>query len=172
MICTMEVNDLFGVKPQEVIRALVWKQPFASLMLAGKIETRNRYTNVRGKVLMIAGQKAYDYLKFCEISNNSPASVLGLVMYKHTIELQPAGKAIATGSLVDCRPMTKDDEDKCFVKYKDPWQHYNMKTKKLENRQQWCWIFEDVRAIVPFEIKGSQGWSILTQDIIDKIKYI
>lgn len=31
------------------------------------------------------------------------------------------GQAIAVGRLVDCRPMTKDDEDDCFVKYRSPW---------------------------------------------------
>jgi hypothetical protein len=42
------------------IRALTWKEPYASLMLHGKIETRTWYTKYRGLVLICAGLKHYN----------------------------------------------------------------------------------------------------------------
>lgn len=43
----------------EEIRALSWKEPYASLMLHGKIETRPWSTKYRGLVLVCASQKPY-----------------------------------------------------------------------------------------------------------------
>ena len=43
----------------EPIKALSWKQPYASLMLKGKIETRSWPTNYRGLVLICASKAPY-----------------------------------------------------------------------------------------------------------------
>lgn len=67
------------------------------------------------------------------------------------------GYAIAIGKLIDCRPMTKDDEEKCFVKY---------------SPNLFCHVYENVRPIKPIIWKGVQGWKIVSFDIIEKIEFI
>ena len=77
----------------------------------------------------------------------------------------PSGQAIAVGKLVTSRPMTKADEDACFVEYRDPWYEPVLKNGEqigTRKKQLFCHIYEDVHAIEPFDWKGSQGWRALT----------
>ncbi len=53
--------------------------------------------------------------------------------------------------------MRKEVEDKCFCKYKEG---------------RYSWIFENVRCVKPFVVKGKQGWKILDVEEIEKIKFI
>lgn len=53
------------------IRALWWREPYASLMLQGKVETRTWNTNYRGLVLICASIKPYD-----------DADILRIVFYR------------------------------------------------------------------------------------------
>lgn len=160
----MEIQTLFGteviIPVPEIIRALWWYQPFASLMLPpfDKDETRGRETKVRGKVLICSCKKPYDI----EVVNE----IAGPRQYWRIVESQIMdwndqndmfGKAIAIGDLIDSYPMKIGHEDKCYVQYREGL---------------WVWKFANVQPIEPFEIKGKQGWSILSQDIIDKIKII
>lgn len=136
----------------ELIRALWWKQPYASMMLIGKIETRTWETNVRGKVLICSSKLPYWPQEAAQISGGlhfSAISKLRKSNYKLFDTLQLNGYAIAIGDLVDCRPMTIEDEEKTYVKYREGL---------------WCHIYENVLPIKPFEIKGSQGWRILTDE--------
>ena len=139
----------------ENIRALTWKQPFANLMLQGKIETRLWATNYRGLVLIHAGATPYfqpalkdlcgpQYDRIKHIDNTGA----------ETDELMPLGKAIGIGTLTDCRRMLKTDQDKCFVRW---------------HSELFCHVYTDVRAIVPFELKGHQKWFNLDQETINKI---
>ena len=131
--------------PDQKLLALSLKQPYAELMLHGKIETRTWKTNYRGWVLICCSQKSYDYLKIQQIC--------GSIQFQRVLKLIPfnllqnnknyLGNAIAIGRLVDCRPMVPDDEGKCFVQY-DPYL--------------FCHTYENVQAIEPFPWKGSQGW--------------
>lgn len=132
------------------IKALFWKQPYANLMLHGKIETRTWNTNYRGLVLICASKIPYTNHLVKLISNiDKVYQVLG----DETIKL---GCAIAVGKLVDCRLMQPDDEEKCFVNY---------------SPNLYCHIYEDVKAIEPFELKGQMGWMNINDDILNKIKY-
>lgn len=132
------------------MRALTWKQPFASLMLQGKIETRTWQTEWRGSVLICAGKSTYTHKDLMDLS--------GLAQYERICERfgtayklsTPHGVAIAVGKLVDCRPMTKEDENACFVAY---------------NPKLWCHVYENVRPIEPIPYKGRQGWSWVPTDI-------
>lgn len=132
------------------IKALFWKQPYANLMLHGKIETRTWNTNYRGLVLICASKVAYSNKLVNLISYNN---YVQNTLKDEEIKL---GSAIAVGNLVDCRPMLPEDESKTFVRY---------------NPNLYCHIYEDVRAIEPFELKGQIGWMNLTDDILNKIKY-
>lgn len=136
------------------IMALSWKEPFASLMLQGKIETRVWKTDYRGFVLICTSKKKYN--------NQEVLNISGPEQYQRVIDMLDGkemkhGYAIAIGKLIHCRKMIKADEDKCFVEY---------------NPDLWCHIYEDVRPIVPFEWKGTQGWKKLIRLDLEKILLI
>lgn len=143
---------------KQVIRALSWNQPYASMMLHGKIETRRRSTNVRGKVLICACKKEYGYKTVDAISGQQTRyRIYEVLNTEPSCFNLPKGQAIAIADLVDCRPMTKEDEDICFVEYRPGL---------------YCWVFENVQAIEPFPFKGKQGWSILDEESAAKIKVL
>ena len=139
----------------ETIRCLSWYQPYASLMLHGKIETRKYPTKVRGKVLICSGKRQLKEFDLFYISGERQTGRIYEALRVSNIK-EPLGMAIAIGDLVDCRPMTKEDADKCYVRYR-------------EDIKLWCWIFENIRAIEPFEIRGKQGWGILDEQTKSKI---
>ncbi len=147
-------KDLFGGEP---IRALSWKEPFATMMLHGKIETRKWPTDYRGLVLICASKTPYSRKQMASIigwdfSIQSHINAITNQDFSNTL-----GKAIAVGNLVDCRPMKRDDEEKCFVKFYP---------------DLFCHIYKPIRPIKPFPYKGQQGWKKLKDDIISQIKYI
>jgi len=134
------------------IRALSWKQPFASLMIYGKIETRTWPTTYRGLVLICASKQPYSVAQVQNICGDHQfdrvMDAMVALSWHRTL-----GHAIAVGRLVDCRPMRPKDEDKCYVQcYPDLW----------------CHVYEEVMPIVPFPWLGSRGWKILTN--ADKTK--
>lgn len=144
--------DVFGNK--EPFRALSWKEPFASLMLHGKIETRTWHTNYRGLVLICASKKGYSDNDLIEISGEDfVLNILGHFLKTKQRQLYH-GKAIAIGRLVDCRRMKPEDEAKTFVSYRP---------------ELWCHIYEEVTAIEPIDWKGSQGWRSIPDYEADKL---
>lgn len=162
------------------IRALSWKQPYASLMLHGKIETRVWDTKYRGYVLICASKSGSNYESVFNISKLQTGNIQDKLYplfhlqdpWGHMMKELPNGKAIAIGKLVDCRPMTKADEEACYVEYQEPWIEPK-KTKgpvsSLIEKRLWCHVYEDVHAIEPFDWKGKQGWSTLTWEDRKKI---
>lgn len=155
------------------IMALSWKQPFADMMLHGKIETRLWPTKYRGLVLICASKESYydnqveaitgdgylfKFMQFVKRSEN---------WWQRRVDFEK-GKAIAIGRLVDCRPMTPADEKLCLVKYKKPWVETKCRGKhkqfKMVERQLWCHVYSEVYPIRPFDWKGTQGWKKLTEN--------
>lgn len=135
----------------EKLLALSWKEPFATLMLHGKIETRSWKTNYRGLVLICASKRGYSTEKIHNICGAQFQRVMSLLI-DNKINFRPTeGYAIAIGRLTDCRPMIKADEEKTFVAYRPGL---------------WCHIYEDVRAIKPFPFKGGMKWTIVTNVVI------
>lgn len=134
------------------VYALSWRQPYASLMLHGKIETRTWNTHYRGYVLICATKVPYndDQLRF--ISGNHTTRINKLIG-----DNIPLGMAIAVGQIVDCRPMVPEDEAKCFVKYYPGL---------------YCHIYDRVLPIEPFTWKGNQGWKLLGQDVKSQIHFV
>ena len=141
---------------EEKILALSWRQPYAELMLHGKIETRTWKTNYRGLVLICASKVFYDTFEKIGISGMKQFNRLVDIVGDKNSVLQH-GKAIAIGRLVDCRPMTKDDEDACFVEFREGL---------------YCHVYEEVQKIKPFEWRGSQRWKIVSDEVKQKIKII
>lgn len=134
------------------MRALSWKQPYASLMLHEKVETRTWYTKYRGLVLICASKQPYSEMQMFGISGDI---ITQKILTMHLKE--PTGMAIAVGNLVDCRKMNPNDFGKTFTKF-----HPDL----------WCHFYENVRPIEPFQWKGSQGWKKLSTDEIAKIKFL
>lgn len=136
------------------VLALSWKEPYGSLMLHGKIETRTWKTNYRGLVLICCSKVAYAEHQLMNISGIAGAQRILNLLNERGITEQP-GKAIAVSRLIDCRPMKFDDEGKTFVKF------YS---------DLYCHVYEDVTPIQPFPWKGKQGWSTVSEE--DKKKII
>lgn len=140
--------------PDQELRALTLKEPFASLMLHGKIETRKRPTKVRGWVMICAGLSEYSQSQLFDISGPDQLFRINESMF-HAPQVE--GQATTIAHLSDCRPMTPEDEDACFVKYREGL---------------YCWIFTEVKAISPLPWSGKQGWSFVSQEFKDKIRII
>jgi hypothetical protein len=166
------------VAPQSnEIRALWWNQPYAGLMLHGKIETRTYPTKVRGNVLICVCKTPLTISQVSEIAGHDQyMRIVQSPLSGHVFHRENLGSAIAISVLVDCRPMTKEDEDKCYVRYREPWteERVNKKTGKVKiiHKQLWCWVFEKVKPIQPFQIDGKQGWAILTDEEKNKIRVL
>jgi hypothetical protein len=153
------------------IMALSWKQPYGTAMLFGKIETRTWDIKYRGWMLICTSKQSYNldvvrkisgndlFVKICNVINNDPDKY-------STLDLD--GYAIGIGRLVDSRKMTLTDEEKCFVKYRPPWneEKINKKTgkSKVVEKCLWCHIYENVHPVKPFPWKGSQGIRQVTPD--------
>lgn len=127
------------------IKALTWKEPFATLMLHDKIETRSWHTNYRGWVLICAGKKSYSREELFNICGEAQYNRICNMVLPTNPDFY--GNAIAVGKLVACRLMTPEDEALCFVKYR---------------LGLYCHIYENVRRIEMFPFKGSQKWKNLT----------
>ena len=145
--------------PNQPIRALSWKEPFASLMLRGKIETRTWSTKYRGWVLICASKAPYRQQQL-----DSIASPLQQIRMWHALKVTEAsnieifpGKAIAIGWLGACRKMDPSEEDRCFVDW-----HPGL----------YCHIYVHVHPIVHFDWKGSLGWKTLGEEDRAKIKLL
>jgi hypothetical protein len=155
----MQKVDLNFLPNQMEVRALSFKEPYASLMLHGKIETRGRNTNYRGWVLICASKVTYSDLEIRAISGHK---MYGEIFTRLGYHLDNSihdyvGKAIAIGKLTDCRHMLESDAEKCFV---------------LFNRGTYCYVFEQVQRIEPFDWKGTQGWKILSDEEKQLIRVI
>jgi hypothetical protein len=163
MITAEEINS-------SVVRALTWRQPFGELMLHGKQETRTRQTHVRGLVLICVGLRPYEPEEAFKLTGGKQLERINEIFRDESISSwsHQLGQAIAVARLTDCMPMLatgnpenrleemRELENKTFVAY-DP-------SKSI-------WRFDDVTTIVPFPFKGAQGWTTLTADQKDLIKF-
>lgn len=156
--------DLFG-NEKEVIRTLGFYQPFGSLMLHGKIETRwcrvgRKPSFPLGKYLFYTTQKKcgngvlFDWCG-AEIMSNIIQTLSG-ELTKFLF-----GYALCYGTLFSIRPMRLEDEKKCFVKYKGIILRKDKNGVEHEYQQQ-CLFFENIERIEPYKfLEGKQGVGIL-----------
>jgi hypothetical protein len=114
------------MKKGVTLLALSVKQPWAHLIAYGgkTIETRTWRTGFRGYVL-ICSSGSKPLWKLCDNKGDPIDPKLG--------------HALCIAKLVDCRMMYKGDEDKaqCTI---------------YPNAQ--AWVFEDIRPVEPFPVKG------------------
>lgn len=150
-------TDLFGNEYFIPVMALTWKQPFASLMLHGKLETREWATRHRGKVLICSGLERYLDVTIEEMSGIETRKRIDSILLSEPTA-NARGKIIAVGDLVNCRPMVETDEEMAFVKYKPGL---------------WVHEYKNVKRIVPIKFSGSQKWSeVSDQEFLSKIVYV
>lgn len=99
------------------MRALSVRQPWANLIAAGlkTIETRTWATSYRGELLIVSSLKP---------------------------NIEPAGFAVATAFLTDCRPMKDED----WVAARCP-----------AYPGAWGWHLVSIQKILPFPVKGKLG---------------
>jgi hypothetical protein len=132
------------------IKALSWKEPYGSLMLAGKIETRTWYTNYRGWVLICTSKKSYNLDQILDISGQRQFNRI-IDFFENKDHILNPGHAIAVAWLENCRLMQPADEDDCYVKHS-----YSL----------YCHIYTDILPIVPYPVKGKQGFFKVPEEII------
>ncbi len=103
------------------MKALSLTQPYANLICSGlkTIETRSWKTNYRGSLLICA--------------------TLQKVLDEHKKIIEPRGMAICIVDVINCRPMTKEDETAACI--------------DLFNGA-WAWETNNLRVIKPFMVKG------------------
>jgi hypothetical protein len=161
----MLADGSFSLSDERVL-ALSWKQPFASAMLVGKVETRSWNTNYRGLVLICSSKKVYSNDEVTKISGIPLRDEMYVELsnfYKHSNYRNHSnyeyhgGIALAVARLVDCRPMKIEDEEKTFVKF---------------NPNLYCHFYEDVKQIEPFYWKGCQGWKEVSNDVKSSIVFL
>lgn len=152
----------------EIIRSLSWNQPFGTLMLHGKIETRKRPTRVRGKVLICTCKSGYDIDKVLRIAGEAQLNhIYNIAKKDETFSLN--GYAIGIGDLTDCYPMQKKHEDLCFIEY----QASEFADTMFPKPALYCWIFSNVQRIEPFRWNfGKQGWGFVPESEKQKIKIL
>ena len=112
------------------MKALSVRQPWANLIASGAktIETRLWATPYRGPLLIV--------------SSKSP-------------RIYPAGYALAVADLVDCRPMTRADEDAAMCE---------------RYPGAWSWLLENIRPIKPFPVKGQLGiYEVACDTLLEEI---
>lgn len=152
------------------IKALAWKQPFATLMLYGKQETRKWDTNVRGIVLITSSKQTYSIEELKETSGD--LQMQRMIIFKDDPNFDKKGYAIGVGILTGSRHMTADDENDTFVQYKEPWiEYHNSKYKKGKPVEKRLWVHEypNIYPIEPFEFTGNQRWTNLDHETIKKV---
>lgn len=137
------------------IRALSWRQPYADLMLAGKIETRTWKTKYRGWVLICSSKQSYRLDQIEIISGRNSLIRIADLFQETDCFTMKTGHAIAIGYLSDCRLMRPEDEEACMVKYYPGL---------------YCHVFEDVQ-ILPqaFPWIGKQGWGKVPDEVKKQI---
>lgn len=138
----MQQQQLFTAEPPVVqsIRVLTWKEPFGSLMLHDKIETRKWDTKYRGLVLICVGVNVYNQT---DLFNISGPEHMWRIRAKLNDGPDYTGKAIAVADLIHTYKMRPEDSDRCYVQYK---------------AGLYCHVYTNVRPIVPIPFKGQQGW--------------
>jgi len=142
------------IEDGDPIKALCWKQPFASLMLPpwNKVETRTQRVNYRGLVLIVATASPYSDRQLIELCGGEQALMLQMKVSGHDGYMN--GYAIGIGTLQDCTEIREGD--KTFIK---PEHHAG----------RYAWRFGDVFAIEPIPMKGFQGWRNVDDEVRSKI---
>jgi hypothetical protein len=115
------------------MKAINVQQPFAFEIVSGRktIEVKNWDTLYRGDLLICSSRKpAFSREDMEEMEEDYGCTFL-------------YGQALCVVRLSDVRQMRKGDEEKALIDKCDP--------------EAFSWLFDDVRPVIPFPVKGQQG---------------
>lgn len=132
------------------LKGLTMKNPYAWLMLLGKIETRTRRTNYRGPVLITSSQLPFNDVDIRRISGGRQALAIE-VMHNNGNDLLH-GHAIAIGFLEACYEpyqLTHPANELLDLTF--------CSESYLRTSHSYGWQFRDVLPIQPFAVKGQRG---------------
>lgn len=150
--------------PDQELKALSYKQPYASLMLNGKrYETRTWPTHYRGWVLICASAIPYSNAVVKDISGLT-LFIRILTKLGQNLYVLPRGKAIAIGRISDCKQFDKQHEQDAFVEY---W----------PGEVRYVHEYADVIPLPePIPWRGAQGWRFVSdeikQQIFEQLKHV
>ena len=160
------------------IRTLGFYQPFGSLMLNGKIETRwvrkgKKPPFPLGKYVFYTTQKSCDmFTLFQWCGAEIMLSITNTLQNDSTKDLKEV--ALGIGELVEVRPLTIEDEAMAFVKF------VGEKTELINGvevtKVQWALIFKNLKPFEPFDWKindksiGKQGVGFLPDEFYSKVE--
>lgn len=116
------------------MKAISVQQPFAFEIMSGlkTIEVRSWDTLHRGDLLICAsGKPAFSREEMAELEEEYGCTFL-------------YGQALCLARLVEVRPMQQGDEEEALMDEIDP--------------EAFSWVLEEVRPVVPFPVKGKQGF--------------
>ncbi len=166
------MTDLFG---NEKIRTLGLYQPFATLMLHGKVETRWVETGRKppfplGKYLIYSCQKEYDMDLIDQLAGKYTNEIDRLIDENlNSNNCWLVGEAGAIGDMVKIiDPLLPSMDLKTFVD--DGWRKVDCKAGKTYRRV--GLVFENMKAIKPFSFSGKQGIGFLKEEQRKLIKFI
>jgi hypothetical protein len=124
------------------MKAISVQQPFAFEILSGQktIEVRTWDTLHREDLLICSsGKPAFSRVEMEEMEEEYGCTFL-------------YGHALCIVRVADVRNMRKGDEEKALVDEIDP--------------EAYSWVLEDVRPVIPFPLKGKQGFFDVDDDLI------
>lgn len=166
--------DLFGDLQTDGprIRTLGMYQPFATLMLHGKIETRwvlegRKPPFPLGRYLIYSTKKEIDPLALLDWtgSRQSIANIQKKILHDPSAKLR--GYAIAVGELVHVAPLLRHEAEQGYVKF------LGTKVDNIGTKIQYGLHFKDMKRIDPFGWEfGAQGIQWVPSSQIEKIKII
>lgn len=168
------MTNLFG---EETIRTLGLYQPYATLMLHGKIETRwvdqtKKPPFPKGKYLIYSTKKSYTPQEFKHIAGEHADRAIDLVKDDESLL---NGFGLCIGDLWSLRPMTTATMHVGFVGLKNlPAGSLNSIDDfiGIDGRILWGLSFTNMRRIKPFPFKGKQGIGFLTAEQKQLIQFV
>jgi hypothetical protein len=159
----------------EIIRSLGFYQPFGSLMLHGKIETRwcregRKPPFPKGKYLLYTTQKICDAATMEDWCGVELIKLIGKTLNGETTT-RYRRRAIAIAELYDIKEMLPTQEKDCFVKFVGDEVRVD-KNGIAHLYIQQCLYFKNIQRVQPFIFKGKQGVGILTDEQKEKIEVV
>lgn len=163
-----------SINHSSTIRTLAFYQPFASLMLHGKKETRwvkkgKKPPFPKGIYLFYTTKNQCTPKLLQEWSGDEIYKVI-IDTISNDPSLELNGYAIGIGELVDVRLMEKSDESKAFVIFKGERKVEkfikvkNQKKLVIVTQSQWLLTFKNIRRIHPFSFRY-KGQSLAKQGV-------
>lgn len=156
------------------IRTLGLYQPYAELMMHGKIETRwiragRKPPFPLGRYLLYSTKKCYTLQELSHIAGGKQYNRIHNIINGLSLSY---GTALCVGDLVKIIYIVPGMDDETFVRYQHPIFEIDKKRNGLVKRVMIGLIFGNVRPIKPFPFKGKQGVGFLQPEDAAKIQYL